>query len=560
MSMLPIQSKVRGRHPLVLVRTTERTAPARIVGAVQEALIDRPTRTVLWTPGLGLRAVQAQKAGHAWLLKDMESPTPVDEPATWLLSTLLQPGNGKAVAGERTVVLLQSPASWLNAYTAGLLASFSERARERGWTAILVGAFGDIPEALRSTPVLNMPLPSAQELGTHLEAAIAAAAQQCGIAPAGTVEKLSTALLGLTETEAQDTLSESQAAGYLRNLKGDDFWADVTTSIGNLKAGLLETAAGIRLHTPLEGGLAALGGLAHYKPYLQNVAARYSMRARRAGLTPAGATLVVGVPGTGKTYSARALAGELWLPVVEFDPGTVQSKWVGETEGQLETVLTRIDAFGPCVLLIDEAGKLFDIEGADDTYCRVFTRLVKYLEQIKVEGTPVHVILTSNEYQSMRAEFLSRMDRIWWMGFPGPEDRCAILGAVANQLHRRAEAIRKVIAGNGGGEEALTSDPFDFAAVDFQAVAQATAGYTGRDMRKVLELAAEESFKRDTRPDTALVLSLLGDVPSTKSVSAGKVRAMFEEVRSVSGGEVLLAAEPSEADLETWHPLYSEER
>jgi len=554
MSMLSIQSKVRGRHPLVLVRTTERTAPARIVGAVQEALIDRPARVILWTPGLGLRPVQAQKAGHAWLLKDMEPPTPVDEPATWLLSTLMQPGSGKSSTGERTVVLLQSPASWLNPYTAGLLASFSERAREKGWTAVLVGALGDLPESLRSVPVLNMPLPTAQELATHLEAAIAAAAQQCGAAPEGTVEGLSTALLGLTETEAQDTLSESQAAAYLRNLKGPDFWADVTTSIGKLKAGLLETAAGMRLHPPLVGGLSSLGGLPHLKPYLEGVALRYGIKAQRAGLTPAGASLFVGVPGTGKTLAARALAGQMNLPVVELDMGTVQSKWVGESEGQLETALTRLEAFGPSVLLLDEAGKVFDIQGADDVFTRLFSRMLGFLESLKTQGNPIHVVLTSNEYESMRAEFLSRMDRVWWYGFPGPEDRRAILASVANQLRRRAEAIRKGIAGNGGDKEDLTNDPFNFAAVDFQAVAQATAGYTGRDMRKVLELAAEEAFKRDARPDTALVLTLLGDVPSTKSTASEKVVQMFLEVSRTSGGEVLLASEPSEADLETWYP------
>lgn len=158
----------------------------------------------------------------------------------------------------------------------------------------------------------------------------------------------------------------------------------------------------------------------------------------------------------------------------------------------------------------------------------------------------------------MRAEFLSRMDRVWWMGFPGPEDRCSILGAVANQLHYRAEAIRNGITGNGDGEGTLASDPFDFAGVDFPAVAQATAGYTGRDMRKVLELAAEEAFKAETRPDTGMVLSLLGDVPSTKDTAAEKIVRMFQEVLSVSGGEVLLASEPSEADKDTWYPLFAE--
>lgn len=562
-----IQAKIRARHPVLLVRTHERLATARLVGAIQEAHPDIPVQVLLFTPGpVGVRPVEATKVGQAWMLKDLEAPQPPEgnaDPATWLLKQVMlreeaqeqqKAKGGAAITPQRTVVLVQSPASWLNDYTAGLLSSFAERARALGWIAVLAGELGEIPLALSSLPVLNMPLPTVQELSTHLAAAVAAGQAQCGEAPAGMADTLAAALVGLTETEAQDVVSQALSAGYLKGLRNSHFWADVVAAMGSLKAELLQTVAGMRLHQPLPNGLDGLGGLVHLKKSLWSVARRYSAQARRLGLTPGGATLCVGVPGTGKTLAARALAGAINMLVVELDMGTVQSKWVGESEGQLEMALTRLEAFGPCVLLLDEAGKLFDIETADDVYVRLFTRLIKFLEEVKVNGTPIHVFLTSNEYKSMRAEFLSRMDAVWWFGFPGLADRRAILQAVAGQLVRRAVTIR--------GNDSVTpdADPWDYSAVDFAAVAAATEGYTGRDLRKVLEQAATLAFEAAGRPDTALVLSCLGNVPSTQDTAQEKVIAMFEEVLAVSGGEILLAAEPSEADRRTWYPLYEARR
>ena len=63
--------------------------------------------------------------------------------------------------------------------------------------------------------------------------------------------------------------------------------------------------------------------------------------------------LLCGPVGTGKTFLAECYAGSIGIPCVKLR--NFRSKYVGETEGNLEQVLTVLRSLGPVVVMIDEA-------------------------------------------------------------------------------------------------------------------------------------------------------------------------------------------------------------
>ena len=78
------------------------------------------------------------------------------------------------------------------------------------------------------------------------------------------------------------------------------------------------------------------------------------LAARKSGAAVRNGILLTGEPGNGKTQLAKALAGEIKLPLVELTYQLVASKWINETTINLGRALSEAKRAAPCVLLIDE--------------------------------------------------------------------------------------------------------------------------------------------------------------------------------------------------------------
>jgi hypothetical protein len=105
--------------------------------------------------------------------------------------------------------------------------------------------------------------------------------------------------------------------------------------------------------------------------------------------------LFCGAAGTGKTLAAHALASSLERELLRVDLGQVVGKFIGETEKNLDAVLSRVEASG-AILLLDEADALFglrtDVTDAHDRYADLDTsQLLR-----RLESSPALVILASN--------------------------------------------------------------------------------------------------------------------------------------------------------------------
>ncbi|MFJ5633382.1 AAA family ATPase [Streptomyces goshikiensis] len=132
--------------------------------------------------------------------------------------------------------------------------------------------------------------------------------------------------------------------------------------------------------------------------------------------------LFTGPPGTGKTMAAEVIARELGLDLVKIDLSTVVSKYVGETEKNLERVFTAA-ADTDAVLLFDEADALFgkrsEVREAHDRYANIE---IAYLLQ-RMERYEGLAVLTTNLRRNLDEAFTRRLQFIVEFPFPGEADR-----------------------------------------------------------------------------------------------------------------------------------------
>ena len=106
--------------------------------------------------------------------------------------------------------------------------------------------------------------------------------------------------------------------------------------------------------------------------------------------------LITGPVGTGKTFLAECYAGTIGIPCVKLR--NFRSKYVGETEGNLEQVLTVLRSLGPVVVIIDEADAALGsrhAEGDSGTSSRVFSMIASQMGDTNYRGKIVWMLLTS---------------------------------------------------------------------------------------------------------------------------------------------------------------------
>jgi hypothetical protein len=132
--------------------------------------------------------------------------------------------------------------------------------------------------------------------------------------------------------------------------------------------------------------------------------------------------LFAGESGTGKTMAAQVLGAELGLDLFRVDLATVVSKYIGETEKNLERIFSAADGSN-AILFFDEADALFgkrsEVSDSHDRYANIE---VAYLLQ-RMEDYPGAVILATNFRRNIDDAFARRLDFVIDFPFPEPEDR-----------------------------------------------------------------------------------------------------------------------------------------
>ncbi|MEO6613408.1 MAG: ATP-binding protein [Chitinophagaceae bacterium] len=136
-------------------------------------------------------------------------------------------------------------------------------------------------------------------------------------------------------------------------------------------------------------------------------------------------TLFYGPPGTGKTFTARILGNELDKEVYKIDLSMVVSKYIGETEKNLELLFARAEDKN-WILFFDEADALFgkrtNVRDAHDKYAN---QEVSYLLQ-RIEDYNGLVILATNMKNNIDDAFMRRFNSVLQFPFPDAPSRARI--------------------------------------------------------------------------------------------------------------------------------------
>ncbi len=266
----------------------------------------------------------------------------------------------------------------------------------------------DLPDRAEIESIINRLL---QELPAGVEPGMAAEA-------AGR-ERLTEAALGLTYVEAENVLAKS----LVRNRT-----FDVNTILSEKKH--IIRKSGILEYYEAEDSLDSIGGLEILKSWLQKRRGAFTSKARDFGLPLPKGILLIGVPGCGKSLTAKAVGAAWQMPLLRLDVGKIFGGLVGASEENIRKAIKTAEAIAPAVLWLDEMEKGFSGTGSSNmsdggTTSRVFGTFITWLQE---KTSPVFVIATANDVRALPPELLrkGRFDEIFFVDLPSREERKSI--------------------------------------------------------------------------------------------------------------------------------------
>ena len=172
----------------------------------------------------------------------------------------------------------------------------------------------------------------------------------------------------------------------------------------------------------------SVGGLNNLKSWLKKRQTAFRHQAINYGLPTPRGLLLVGIQGTGKSLTAKAIAQEWQLPLLKLDVGRLFGGLVGESESRLRQMITVTETISPCILWIDEIDKAFtnsESNGDSGTSSRVLATFISWLSE---KTKPVFVIATANNIDVLPIELVrkGRFDEIFFLDLPQQQEREAI--------------------------------------------------------------------------------------------------------------------------------------
>lgn len=182
--------------------------------------------------------------------------------------------------------------------------------------------------------------------------------------------------------------------------------------------------------TFVEADTPDVGGLDGLKGWLkQRKNGFVSEKAQKYGLPEPKGVLLLGIPGTGKSLTAKTVAKGWGVPLLRLDLGKVFGSLVGQSESQMRQAIEAAEACSPCILWIDELEKgLSGSRGGGDsgTSQRVFGTLLTWLQE---KEKPVFIVATANDVSSLPPELLrkGRFDEIFFIDLPTKDEREEII-------------------------------------------------------------------------------------------------------------------------------------
>ena len=226
-------------------------------------------------------------------------------------------------------------------------------------------------------------------------------------------------LSGVTQTEAINIIATLLAK---QTLLVEDL-----VELSSYKDQIFGGSSGLE-RVKLREGEVEIGGLRSLREWLAKREKRIKDDLSNSPLHPPKGVILVGVPGCGKSLSAKAIAHKWELPLYRLDLASVLGMYVGQSESRLREALEAADRVAPCVMWIDEIEKGLAGGGSDST--GITTRLVgQFLYWLQESTSKVFTVATANDVMQLPPELLrkGRFDEIFFVDLPDDDERAEII-------------------------------------------------------------------------------------------------------------------------------------
>jgi SpoVK/Ycf46/Vps4 family AAA+-type ATPase len=217
---------------------------------------------------------------------------------------------------------------------------------------------------------------------------------------------------------------------------------------------------------------------------------------RAYGKAAGGGILMYGPPGCGKTYLARATAGEAKATFLSVGIHEVLAMWLGESEQNLNRLFERARAAAPCVLFFDEVDALAARRSDMRTSAgrTLINQFLAELDGVQASNDGVLVLAATNAPWHLDPAFRrpGRFDRVLFVPPPDEAARAAILRVLC-----RTRPVEDV---------------------DYEKLARHTDGFSGADLSAAVELAVERKLEAAIRAGRPVPLTTADLGQAVKSV------------------------------------------
>jgi len=482
---------LRARVTLIVVMTPEEERVISRIREVCEAW-DPPRQCITWDSVDGYQVVAGNKNFHS---SSRDPLAALDE---------LQKTDENAV-----IVLKDFHEYWNNPQVKRRIRTSSQKFRYNRRSIVIVTPAQRVPEEIRDEAVLvHFPPPASAELSADLDVLLATSGIKSSLSKAGR-EKLIQAALGMTLNQARRSFAKVLVT------RGTIDEQDIDTIIADKKEVLSQSDA-LEFYSFTETP-ENVGGLLALKEWLRLRERAFTSEAREYGLPSPKGIALIGIPGTGKSLTAKMIA-DLWhLPLLRLDVGALFGSLVGESEERTRRALALAETIAPCILWVDEIEKAFAFGSGDaGTSQRVFAHLLTWMQD---KTSPCFVVATANNIAALPPELLrkGRFDEIFFLDLPSLDERREIFA-----VHLKK---RKCI-------------PAEF---DLDLLARESDGYVGAEIEQTIIDAMYQAFSENMRRlTTADIRSCIRkQVPLSVSQreTVATLRAYLAEGRAISASK-----------------------